>query len=443
MIDLAAYISQAADLVDRALVDHHKEVALIGGRIAREMGLSERTCDNVVVAALVHDIGSLSVGERLATVRFDYDDGFRHCEPGYLLLRQYEPFQEIARIVRMHHVQWCDGAGDTYLGEPVPLESHVIHLADRAAVLVSRSVPVLDQRDTIVQRIVEKSGSRFLPEAVDAFVRLAREEVFWLDLVSIPSGAQMLEGLRMEGSGELEGEDMASFARMISRIVDFRSVFTATHTAGVASTAVALAALLGMDQEDQAAIGVAGSLHDVGKLAVPSEILEKPGPLDAHEWAQMKTHTYYTYKVLTAGKALSRIAGWAAYHHERLDESGYPFHIGAEGLDEGSRLMAVADIFTAVSEDRPYRAGMKKDQTMAVLREGAANKATDPRIVEALIEDFEHINDVRVQAQTQRRDEFADFERALEKRAMEFGRARPDVPKAVPRQIPRRKRSAA
>jgi HD-GYP domain-containing protein (c-di-GMP phosphodiesterase class II) len=157
----------------------------------------------------------------------------------------------------------------------------------------------------------------------------------------------------------------------------------------------------------------------------------------------MKTHTYYTYKVLTAGKALSRIAGWAAYHHERLDQSGYPFHIGVERLDEGSRLMAVADIFTAVSEDRPYRAGMSKDETMSVLRQGAAGGATDPRIVEALIEDFGHINDVRVQAQTQRRDEFADFQRALAKRAVEVGKARSDALKAAPRQIRRRARSAA
>ena len=79
----------------------------------------------------------------------NYDDSFTHCEPGYLLLRQYLPFEEIAHIVRMHHVRWRDGAETTYLGKSVPLESHIIHLADRAAVLIDPSVPVLagaDQR---------------------------------------------------------------------------------------------------------------------------------------------------------------------------------------------------------------------------------------------------------------------------------------------------------
>jgi HD-GYP domain-containing protein (c-di-GMP phosphodiesterase class II) len=440
MIDLAAYVSQAADLADRALVDHHREVALIDARIARDMGLPESVCDNVAAAALVHDIGALSLGERLATVSFDYDEGFAHSEPGYLLLRQYAPFEEIVRIVRMHHVQWRDGAGATYLGEPVPVESHVIHVADRAAVLVSRSAPVLDQRDSIVERIVAESGSRFLPDAVDAFVRLSREEVFWLDLVSIPSGTQLLEDLRPEGSGDLEWPEMETFARMISRIVDFRSTFTSTHTAGVASTAAALGALLGMDEEHLSGIRVAGNLHDVGKLAVPAEILEKPGPLDAHEWAQMKTHTYYTYKVLTAGSALAKVAGWAAYHHERLDGSGYPFHVAASKLDEGARLMAVADIFTAISEDRPYRAGMSKDQTVSVLRETAVSHATDPRIVETLLEDFEHIDGLRVLAQAERQREFGDFRRALDARAADVRKGRPAAagsPAKQPRKRPR------
>ena len=418
MIGLAACVSQAADLVNPALVDHHEDVALIGGRIAAEMGVPDPMHENVIVAGLVHDIGALSLTERLRTVGFDYDDGFTHCEPGYLLLRQFPPFEEIARIVRTHHAQWRDGAGAVYLGDVIPVESHIIHLADRIAVLVDRSVPVLDQRDRIVERIVENSGVRFLPEAVEAFVRLAREEVFWLDIVTSRGGGRLIDGIEVAAAPALEGDDLAAFARMISRIVDFRSAFTATHTAGVAATAVALGSLLGMDAGQVARIGVAGSLHDVGKLAVPPEVLEKPGPLDEHEWAQMKTHTYYTYKVLTAGGALSEVAGWAAYHHERLDESGYPFHIGADKLDEGARLMAVADIFTAISEDRPYRAGMSKDRVISVLREGAEGHATDPGIVEALIGDFDDVDVIRIEAQAQRRQEFVDFHTALEERAM-------------------------
>lgn len=423
MIDLLACVSQAADLIDPALVDHHKEVAVIAGAIAREMGVAEQSRLNVVGAALVHDIGALSVAERLKTTRFDYDEGFAHSEPGYLLLRQYAPFEDIARIVRVHHAQWRNGAGAQYLGEPVPVESLIIHVADRVAVLVDRGSPVLDQHDAIVSRIAEQSGSRFLPEAIEAFVRIARDEAFWLDIVSASTGAVGTDIDRLEGATRTDWVGQHEFAGMISRIVDFRSAFTATHTSGVASTVMALGRSLGMDEGLVSRLGIAGDLHDVGKLAVPTEILEKPGPLDAHEWAQMKAHTYYTYKVLMSGGALSEIAGLAAYHHERLDGTGYPFHIEASGLDEGARLMAVADIFTAVSEDRPYRKGMTKDAAISVLREAAERGAIDPTLVEVLVDDFEGVDEVRLAAQAQRQQEFADFRRALTVRAQEVQKA--------------------
>jgi HD-GYP domain-containing protein (c-di-GMP phosphodiesterase class II) len=256
-----------------------------------------------------------------------------------------------------------------------------------------------------------------MPDAVEAFTHIARDEAFWLDIVNAPSGAFTPAGVERASERPMHWDELYAFAGMVSRIVDFRSSFTATHTAGVASTAMALGRLVGMGEREVSRLGVAGNLHDVGKLAVPPEILVKPGPLDPREWAVMKTHTYYTHKVLTAGGALSEIAGLAAYHHERLDGNGYPFHVEAAGLDEGARLMAVADIFTAVSEDRPYRAGMEKDAVVSVLRESAERHATDRDLVEALIGDFDDINGVRVEAQSERRGEFVDFKRALDERA--------------------------
>lgn len=423
MIELAECISQAADLVDPALVSHHKEVALIARRIAQHMGLTEAEVADVYLASLVHDIGSLSFSERMAAVKFDYQDTFTHCEPGYLLLRQYPPFETIAHIVRMHHIQWRDGLGATFLGERVPLACHIIHVADRAAVLIDPAVPVLEQRDGICGRVAKYSGERFMPGVVDAFLDVARNDVMWLDVSGLPRGAHPADPPMPDGPRTRDWHELEAFAPMMSRIVDFRSAFTATHTAGVASTAVALGALLGMDDGQTSRIRVAGDLHDVGKLAVPTEILEKKGPLDAHEWAQMKSHTYHTYKVLTAGGAFAEIAGLAAYHHERLDESGYPFHLGEASLDEGSRLMAVADIFTALSEDRPYRAGMGRDEAISVLRETASAHATDGRIVEALVDDFENINNVRMAAQEERRREYVDFHCALGERAVQMAGA--------------------
>ncbi len=423
MIDLASAVSRAADLADPALASHHRDVAFLAARIAAEMGLDAETSDRVVSAAIVHDIGALSLAERMATLRFDFRDGYAHCEPGYLLLRRFPAFDRVAAVVRTHHVDWADGAGMTYLGEPVPFESHVIHVADRAAVLLDRGSPVLDQREAIVRTLRDNTGGMFMPDAVAAFERLAVRESFWLDLAARPDPPAGTPAADVRVSS-LDGAELDAFAGVLSRVVDFRSRFTATHTAGVAAVASALARVCGMTAADVARIGLAGDLHDVGKLAVPSEILEKAGPLDGREWARMKTHTYHTYRVLDSTGALKSIAPWAAFHHEHLDGGGYPFHVGAADLDRASRAMTVADIFTAVREDRPYRPGMTREQAVEVLRDGAASGATDGTLVGALLDAFDDVDAARVDAQGARRAEFDAFETALESRARRIARAK-------------------
>jgi len=154
---------------------------------------------------------------------------------------------------------------------------------------------------------------------------------------------------------------------------------------------------------------IAGNLHDLGKLAVPVEILEKPGALTAAEFNIVKAHTYYTYKVLRNFRDMENIREWAAYHHERLDGNGYPFHLQAAELSLGARVMAVADVFTAITEDRPYRAGMAPDRASQVLVDMAANKALDGDVVQLLLDNFADVNQLRVLAQTASREEYQAF----------------------------------
>jgi HD-GYP domain-containing protein (c-di-GMP phosphodiesterase class II) len=136
---------------------------------------------------------------------------------------------------------------------------------------------------------------------------------------------------------------------------------------------------------------VAGNLHDIGKLAIPNSILEKPGKLTKEEMAVMKSHTYFTYSIINTIGGLQEIAEWAAYHHEKLDNSGYPFRCKEADLSTGARIMMVADIFTALAEDRPYRKGMDKDGVVRVLKEFSDRKQLDSRIVNLLIENYNEI----------------------------------------------------
>ena len=132
---------------------------------------------------------------------------------------------------------------------------------------------------------------------------------------------------------------------------------------------------------------VAGLLHDLGKLAVPDQILEYPGSLSPDQFRLMKQHTYYTYHLLSCLPQYPHLKEWAAFHHEKLDGSGYPFRIPGEKLSLGARIMAVADIFQALSEDRPYRPGLSLTETRQILDKSVASGKIDADLTRLLIAD--------------------------------------------------------
>ena len=143
---------------------------------------------------------------------------------------------------------------------------------------------------------------------------------------------------------------------------------------------------------------IAGNLHDAGKLKVPRHILEKPAPLDGGEFDIVKEHPYYSRLILMNVKGFEQIANWAGFHHEKLDGSGYPFHFTAEDLDTGSRILAIADIFSAITEDRPYRTGMTRENSIAVLQGHAERGGLDPVLVKLLCDHYDGVNRERSEA---------------------------------------------
>jgi HD-GYP domain-containing protein (c-di-GMP phosphodiesterase class II) len=189
--------------------------------------------------------------------------------------------------------------------------------------------------------------------------------------------------------------------RLMSRLIDFRSPFTAMHSAGVAASARELATLYGMSEENCLKMEIAGNLHDVGKLRVPNEILEKPGKLTDREFRIIKEHPYYTRLILMNLRGLEDIIAWASYHHEKLNGSGYPFHFAEDRLDIGSQIMAVADIFSAIAEDRPYRKPMSREQAMKVLWENVEKGAISGEIVALLDKNYDRVDTARMRKSRQ------------------------------------------
>jgi putative nucleotidyltransferase with HDIG domain len=400
-------LSQALDLVVPKLSNHHLQVSMLAYRMARWLEFGEEEVLDLAVASSLHDIGIVPIKNKHKLLSYRYEAEDNHQLLGSSLLASTPQLARAAELIRYHHTPWQHyKEGISY---NIRILSNVIFLADRVSILLETGKPVLSQVDDIVQAISRDEGRRYAPQAVEAFVALSGEEALWLDLIS-PQLHELLQGLLTQRYLFLDLDGVARLADTFRRIIDYRSRFTASHSTGVAATAEALAQHLGFVRGDVDLMRIAGHLHDLGKLVVPDEILEKPASLSAEEFDVMRTHTYYTYHILDHIPDLDKVKRWAAYHHERLDGSGYPFHLKDEQLCLGARVMAVADVFTALSEDRPYRRGLPPMETLAILRNMAEVRHLDGKVVEVVAANLKEMEEIRMEAQQESLAEFRELQ---------------------------------
>lgn len=404
LIDMVMSLSQATDVISPAVANHQKRVAYMAAALGYELGLDQQQRSQVLMAGALHDVGALSLQERLQALTFDAEQpAIRlHARVGATLLRTFPLFGQVAELVEHHHTRFDD------LGDSTPAGARLIQLADRVDVLLNYGQPLLAQTHQVRQQIQAKAGSMFDPEVVRAFSSLADRESFWLELSPNMLDRALARQTRTI-TVDLDINGLLDFSRLFGHIIDFRSRFTATHSSGVAAIAEALAELAGLSRSEGQLLRIAGYLHDLGKLAIPQHILEKPGALTAAEYDLIRGHTFYTHRILETVRGLETLASWAAYHHERLDGSGYPFHCTGEEMSLSARIMAVADVFTAVCEDRPYRQGLAQTQCARLLDQLAEDGGLDQRLVELVLTNFQYLNEVRFTAQLAATADYQQF----------------------------------
>jgi HD-GYP domain-containing protein (c-di-GMP phosphodiesterase class II) len=399
LLNLVSAIGDTMDLANHSLVDHHKRVAFVSLELADALGWGERERATLVWAALLHDSGALSLNERLRIMRFEERNPQRHAEIGYRLLSEFAPLAESAILVRHHHARWDGATPGQAKPFDLPTGAHVLHLADTVAIHLGPQAQVLNRAPTVLASVEGDWGKSFAPELTEAWSGVSGRESFWLDASSPAIGSLLAEKTgRIPDAVDLGG--MLSLSRVFCHVIDFRSRYTATHSSGVASAARALASLMDLSARECVMMEAAGYLHDLGKLAVSNEILEKPGPLTREETGIMRAHTYHTHCVLRSLPGMEALDAWASLHHERLDGTGYPFHFRADELSLGARIMAVADTFSALTEDRPYRAGMREDAAVQTVADMTLDGAFDPAVARVLAENRSTINRARNAAQS-------------------------------------------
>jgi HD-GYP domain-containing protein (c-di-GMP phosphodiesterase class II) len=386
--NLTLSLSEAMDLADPSLIQHQQRTAFAVWEMGKAAGLSSERLEQIFIAALLHDIGTFSLEEKISLRNFKIENVENHCIRGEILLRNIPWLKESSKIIRFHHKEWHQW--NESIENPLVFESQVLYLADYVERKINREQYILHQHEDIISKIRSLSGSHFHPRVADLFMAVSNREEFWLDLVS----HRLYSLLLNEGPFrriEIDFSDISLISELFRNIIDFRSRFTSTHSSGVAASASMLSRIFGLTETEIQLMGVAGNLHDIGKLAVPNSILNKSGKLTKSEMAVIKSHTYYTYTVINTIGGLQQIAEWAAYHHERLDGSGYPFHCTAGELNIGARIMMVADIFTALTEDRPYRKGLSREEVVQIIKQFSDRHLLDTRIVNLLFENYEEI----------------------------------------------------
>jgi HD-GYP domain-containing protein (c-di-GMP phosphodiesterase class II) len=302
------------------------------------------------------------------------------CEVGEMLARRLGLPESMRRLFAQFTERW-DGKGlpRGARGDEIPLAARIVHVARDGcfqAMLAGDPGPA-------ARVIGARAGSAFDPSVAAVFAREAES------LLALEAGASAWDRvLELEPAPHLRLDDdqVDAATAAIGDFADLASPYLVGHSAGVAELAAAAAERSGLTPADVAAVRRAGAVHDVGRVAVPVRIWQKPAPLDPGEWELVRLHPYHSERVLVRSAFLAALAPIASAHHERLDGSGYHRGVPAAALGLPARLLAAADAYHAMGEPRPHRDPLPAQEAAAELAREAGDGRLDPDAVAAVLE---------------------------------------------------------
>jgi HD-GYP domain-containing protein (c-di-GMP phosphodiesterase class II) len=413
--EVIAALSYALDITEGQPQGHAARTCLIGMRLAQQIGLSTHDQSSLFYALLLKDLGCSSNAAKMCYLFGADDRQVKHdvktidwsktsanfhfvrdhvapegsglekllklvsialqgpqgpkkliqtrCERGASIARQLGFTEDTALAIHQLDEHW-DGKGhpDGLKGAEISLLARIMGLAQTLEVFFS-----LQGLTAAIDIANERRGRWFDPALVDAFLAVCDDADFWR-MVCRPEPHKQVS--RYEPADEVRIADenqLDSVAAAFASVVDAKSPWTYKHSSGVADIAVGIAEILGHSPQELRSIHRMGLLHDVGKLGVSNLILDKPGKLDDAEFAALKEHTFHTQIIVGRVESLTELAHQAAAHHEKLNGRGYHRGIASGELPISARLLAVADIFEALSAARPYRDGMPLEKILGIL----------------------------------------------------------------------------
>jgi HD-GYP domain-containing protein (c-di-GMP phosphodiesterase class II) len=403
-------LSYALDITEGEPPGHAQRSCLIGMRLAEELRLGPEERSDLFYALLIKDAGCTANAARMAALfgaddhelkrtakRIDWSRRFpafiwsvrsvapkespkvrlerllaikdegevtrslmqARCDRGAEIALRLGLSRRTAEAIRTLDEHW-DGHGQPrwLVGDQIPLLGRILCLAQ--TVEIFHAAGGVDDGYAVAER---RSGTWFDPDLVVALRAFRRDTAFWESLAEPDLTRWEPEDLVMT----LDSDGLTEIATAFAGIVDAKSSWTYFHSDRTSLIATSMGAALGLDADELGDLRRVGLLHDIGKLAVSNRILDKPSKLTDAEYARVKEHPLFTQWVLERVSAFEWLAPVAGAHHERLDGSGYPRGLTAYELTLPMRMLAVADVYEALTADRPYRHALSEDEALEII----------------------------------------------------------------------------
>jgi HD-GYP domain-containing protein (c-di-GMP phosphodiesterase class II) len=430
LAELISALSHALDITEGQPEGHCVRCCWIGMHVGRHIGLSDEALWDLYYTLLLKDLGCSSNAARICELYLTDDLGFKRdfktvgdslprvlqfvlkhtgLKAGLaerfrsvltimrdgseiaheLIATRCQRGAEIARLLRFPESvsqgiysldEHFNGQGkpDGLVGEAIPLLARIALLAQVIDVFHTAG-----GQQAALDEVRLRAGRWFDPQLVAAFEQVAAAPAFWTTLASPEVNAAVLALEPASQVVALNDDYLDDIAAAFGQVVDSKSPYTSGHSARVALYTDLIAEQLGLSFERRRWLKRGALLHDVGKLGVSNSVLDKPGKLDAEEWAAVQAHAMYTETILSRIDVFAELARVAAAHHERLDGKGYPRGVTAEAICLETRIITTADIFDAITAERPYRGAVPIPKTLEIMAENVGT-AIDPQCFAAL-----------------------------------------------------------
>lgn len=370
-------ISNMLKIQNPKLMDHGNRVGYLTAKMMEMEGASAKEILDAYILGLLHDVGAYKTEEIDKLVQFETERVYDHSIYGYLIMKVSEVMEGKEDVILHHHTPWVQlkeiKAENSQL-------ANLIFLADRVEIYLRTKHKAIDE-ETL--------------ERANCFSR-ENMELFWKTEEKYNVQKRLLDGSYINDTerylyqAEFSEDELKKLIRMVAFLIDFRSESTVTHTITMVSAAVALANLMNLDKQQVDEIYTGAFIHDLGKVAIPLEILEKPGRLDFDEMEVMKTHIILTSNIIS-GHVSDNVYKIAIRHHEKLDGNGYPYGIKEEEMSIAEKIVAVADIFSALTGKRSYKDSMPKEKVISIMQQMAENHQIAEEVVQLLVNNYEAI----------------------------------------------------